>query len=93
MLPAVLASLGVPTDEFSLRVAWAVRAMDARFTPYAAAQKLLEYVDNQESPPLMLTAVRDVAAAVEASDGFSDDGAGRVRAALLALAEARGVGL
>ena len=61
LLPQVIKSLGLryvtedtpghpdPATRLSWIVAWAVGAMQDRFTPYAAAQKVLEAVEDEPS--------------------------------------------
>lgn len=57
LLPSVLESLGFdtalmdlpppPACRYAERVCWAVRAMNGPFTPYSAAEKILEMVEDR----------------------------------------------
>ena len=56
LLPSVLASLGFDTTDeylasglgrYAAQLTWAVKVMDGRFTPFSAAQKVVEMTDDE----------------------------------------------
>lgn len=103
LLPSVLESLGLDssdnysgsaTERFATELAWAVSVMDGPFTPFTAAQKVLEMADDEpalfDGLPGLDQLASQVATYEQADPAGRQEVGGAIRRHLLDLAQRLG---